>query len=94
MGDLFYIQNDLACVGNEALWWRENGQGYTAHLSDAGKFTKAEADSIHDNRATDVPWPCAEIEPLAYRAVDVGDLRRQLRSSLNRDTPPPPEPTS
>ena len=81
MADLFYIQNNLACVGNEALWWRPDGAGYTAHLSDAGKFSKAKADSIHNNRATDVPWLCAEIEALAYSAVDVGDLRRLLRSS-------------
>ena len=80
MSDLFYIQNDLACVGNEALWWREGGHGYTARLSDAGKFTKTEADSIHESRATDVLWPCAETEALAYRAVDIGDLRHRLRA--------------
>ena len=76
MADLFYIQDNRSCVGNEALWWCEKGAGYTTDLSKAGRFSEPAAYNICANRETDVAWPCAEIEALAYRAVYVGDLRR------------------
>ncbi len=73
---LFYIQCSDNTVGNEALWWRPDGHGYTTHLSEAGKYTAAESTSIHRIRKSDVPWLCSEVEDLAYWTVDVGDLRK------------------
>lgn len=70
---LYYIQTS-DCVGNEALWWKPAGYGYTTHLSEAGKYTADEANAIYENRNSDLPWLCTEVEALAHWTVDVGKL--------------------
>ncbi len=73
-GGPYYIQASSQVVGNEAVWWKPEGYGYTTHLSDAGKYTKEDADYRHNNRASDVPWLVAEVESIAHWTVNVGSL--------------------
>lgn len=70
MGDekLFYILDTRSSVGNCALWWAPNGQGYVCDLEAAGKYTEVEA---FGKRATDVPVPCEVAEANAVRHVRV-----------------------
>ena len=77
----YYIQGYSQCVGNEALWWKTDGHGYTTHLSKAGKFTKEDADAIHNNRAEDVPWPVDMVEDISHRTVDINTLRKLKKGS-------------
>ncbi len=72
--ELYYIQASSQ-VGNEAVWWRPKGCGYTTHLSDAGKYTKEDADGLHDNSFGDVPWLVEDVESIAHWTVDIGLLR-------------------
>lgn len=61
-------------------WWRPNSMGYCVHHSDAGRYTKAEADDIclhgdsetcfpetHPRFVTDTPRADALIANLAYQ---------------------------
>jgi len=34
--NLYYIQDTRSVVGNCALWWRKDDQGYTCDIDDAG----------------------------------------------------------
>ena len=45
----------------EALWWRPNRSGYTADLSEAGRYSKEDAESIAGIRGDDFPVPLADI---------------------------------
>jgi len=44
-------------INGLALWWRTERRGYTVDLLQAGKYTKADADSIARIRGTDFPVP-------------------------------------
>lgn len=44
-------------VGDLALWWRANRSGYTVDLSQAGRYSKEEAQSIAHIRGEDYPVP-------------------------------------
>lgn len=37
---LYYVQDTRSVVGNCALWWRENGAGYTCAIDEAGLYRK------------------------------------------------------
>lgn len=78
MSALFYVQDSRGCVGNDVLWWRAGGKGYTTDLSEAGLYPKAEAQSMHNNRTTDIPWPKDYVEARTRPAVDVQFLNREL----------------
>jgi rubrerythrin len=76
MEPLFYIQDSRHTVGNDMLWWRQDGKGYTTDMREAGVFTLEEAQRKHDNRDTDIPWPKAYIDGKTRPAVDVQYVRR------------------
>lgn len=44
-------------VDGRAMWWRPNRAGYTTDLNAAGRYTKAEAESIARIRGDDFPVP-------------------------------------
>jgi hypothetical protein len=74
--DLYYIENRRSVTGNYTLWWRVNGCGYTCNLNEAWRVPKAEAERICRCRPEeDFMWPCAEIDALAERHVDVQRMR-------------------
>jgi len=73
---LFYLQDSRTYVGNDMLFWAMKG-GYTTDLSRAQKFTLKEAQTYHDSRGTDLPWPCEYIEAKTRPAVDIQYVKRR-----------------
>ena len=77
MSDLFYLQDSRSYVGNDVLWWANKGEGgYTTDLRKARLFTKVEAQSQHDARETDIPWPKEYIDARTRPAVDMQYINR------------------
>jgi hypothetical protein len=76
MSDLFYLQDSRQVVGNDMLWWRENGKGYTTDLREAATFSRDDAQRMHDARETDIPWPKGYIDARTRPAVDVQYCKR------------------
>lgn len=70
MADLFYLQDSRSYTGNDMIWWRPNGVGYTTDLRQAAVYTKEEAQARHDFRNTDIPWPKAYIDERTRPAMD------------------------
>ncbi|WP_034639952.1 hypothetical protein [Chitinilyticum aquatile] len=77
MGEpLFYLQDSRGYVGNDMMFWAQEGAGYTTDLRKAQKYTLAEAQAQHDCRHTDIPWPCEYIEARTRPAVDMQYVKR------------------
>jgi hypothetical protein len=76
--DLYYLQDTRQIVGNCALWWKLNGQGYTCNLDEAWKIDP----NIYGAppRDTDVFRLCSEVDALAKRHVDVQQLPKKRRA--------------
>lgn len=53
----YYIQDSRSYSGNCVLFWKEGNHGYTTNISEAGLYTKEEAETICKNRDTDIVWP-------------------------------------
>ena len=68
---LFYLQDSRGFVGNDMQFWRKHGNGYTTDLSQAEIYTKEEAEAMHRNRETDIPWPKEYIDARTRPAVDM-----------------------
>jgi hypothetical protein len=76
MSDLFYLQDARSYVGNDVLWWALRGNGYTTDLRQAQVYTKEIAQSMHDARPTDIPWPKEYIDVKTRPAVDMQYINR------------------
>ena len=64
--------------GDVVIWWRPNSLGYTDNIDEAGRYTKAEADSICElaNRGAGT-----DLREIAWTETDVlagavGNVRR------------------
>ena len=66
----FYLQDSRSFCGNDALWWRVGGKGYTSDLREAAIYTKDEAQRMHKARDTDIPWPVSYINTKSRPVVD------------------------
>mgnify|MGYP000688627538 CR=1 FL=1 len=73
---LYFVQDTRSFVGNCPLWWKPNGGGYTTNLDEAGKFTREAAMKLHQNRDTDLPWLCSDINRLRRATIDAQYLPR------------------
>lgn len=73
-GEMYFLQDESAVVGNCAVWWAKDGKGYTTKLDQAHRFTQAEAFAQNKERASDIPWPCSAVDLVAHRTIDVQDL--------------------
>lgn len=71
----FYLQDARTYIGNDMLWWRKDGNGYTTDLRQAHVFTQADVDK-GASRDTDIFWPVAYINSLARPAVDMQHAKR------------------
>ncbi|WP_025517582.1 hypothetical protein [Bordetella trematum] len=76
MADLFYLQDSRSYVGNDMLFWRPDGGGYTTDLREAATYTREEAQEKHNSRATDIPWPKGYIDAKTRPACDMQYVRR------------------
>ena len=73
---LYYITNGKY-VGNNMMFWRPNGSGYTCHLNEAGKYTSHEARLIcSDNNRNERAYKVEEIDAIATTQVDMQRLNR------------------
>lgn len=72
----FLIQYIGAC-GNEALWWRPEGAGYTTNVDEAGRFTEKRAKGQQRERDLDRAWPENVVLRLSHRSVNVGRLTQE-----------------
>ena len=72
--ELFYIQDSRTYCGNNVMWWRVNGEGYTTNLAEAAKV-----EATWVGRSTDILWPCRDIDAGATRQFDAQLLRRLER---------------
>jgi hypothetical protein len=82
---LYYILKVEAIVGNCALWWRAQGQGYTLDLRDAGKYSAEDAAKIQKGSHGDsVAIPCAEVEAIAALHVDRSRAKDLKRLEVSR----------
>lgn len=66
----FYLQDSRSYVGNDMVFWAQDGKGYTTDVSKAHVFSQEKALSQHRARSTDVPWPKAYIDAATRPAVD------------------------
>ena len=80
----FYVQDKRQYVGNCILWWRENGNGYTTNIDEAGVFTEK---NLPIKRETDVAWPKDYIDEHLRQTVDVQDVTNPLRDDVRYKNP-------
>jgi len=65
-------------VGNDILFWRKKGAGYTNDLDDAELFTAGEAIStLRMDAGKFQIWEKSYLESIAKRHVDMQDLRKR-----------------
>ena len=76
---MFYVLDTRAKVGNCAMWWRPNGQGYCCNLDEAGLYTFVQTKDMRD---TDVPVARDLAERLAIRHVRFDHLRQNMPGAL------------
>lgn len=90
---LFYIQDSRSYVGNDVLWWAKDGKGYTTDLSKAETYTQHDAQAMHYNRISDIPWPKEYIDAHTRPAVDAQYINRSDALSGTGITITKPNPT-
>lgn len=73
---LFYLQDSRQFVGNDVIWWRKGGNGYTTDLREAETYTSDEAQRMHFARTSDIPWPKDYIDAKTRPAVDFQYIKR------------------
>lgn len=76
MADLFYLQDSRGYVGNDMLFWAKDGKGYTTDLRAAEVYTREAAQTQHDSRPTDIPWPKDYIDAKTRPACDMQYVNR------------------
>jgi len=67
-------------INGVALWWRAERSGYTTNLTEAGQYTRADAESIYRIRGTDFPVPVTNaLKVRRVVSVEDGDNFDALR---------------
>lgn len=77
MAKQYYILSFNGPVGNDALWWRPEGKGYTMDLADAGKFdelTVRLSPGLYNNGEGTRAVPCEAADALVCKHVLWDDL--------------------
>jgi hypothetical protein len=69
----FYVLDARTVVGNCAMWWCPNGQGYTCRIDEAGLYT---ADDVKSMRETDVPIHRDEVAKFVVQHVRLDHMRQ------------------
>lgn len=71
----FYLQDSRQYVGNDMLFWKADGNGYTTNLAEAQIYTKEAAQAQHNMRHSDIPWPRSYIDRRLRPVVDMQTAR-------------------
>lgn len=76
--DLYYVRNkDARFLGNAPVWWCKNGQGYSAYLEKAEKFTKDRAEKlVNEDSDKWEMWPCWAIDSETHTVFDWQAIKR------------------
>lgn len=82
MKKLYYILCRESPQGDDALWWRPKGSGYTVRVDDAGLYTEEEAARIERIRGTDIAVPADVVREAAVRVVPVGSVAQYNEPTL------------
>lgn len=72
---LYYLQYAKQWVGNDMLWWRQSGNGYTTDLRLAETYT-AEQVTKHIREGVDRPWLKHYIDTKTRPAVDMQYVKK------------------
>lgn len=78
-------------MGDNVLWWRPDRSGYTVDVDQAGRYSKAEAESIRGLRGLDFPVLFSDIGTRlrVSRVISVDNDPNYIaikRLALNDDT--------
>lgn len=84
---MFYMLDTRAVVGNCAMWWAKDRQGYTCDLDKAHLFSEQEI-ATETWRDTDVPVPAYEVRAEAQRHCRVDSLTVRLSLLARRKAAP------
>lgn len=76
MSTLFFLQDSRSYVGNDMQFWKKGGNGYTTNVDEAEVYTLEQAQSRHNARETDIPWPVEYIRSKTRPAVDFQYVKR------------------
>jgi hypothetical protein len=84
----YYVQNIKAgYVGNNPMFWKKNGNGYTSYIDDAEQFTREEARKLVESDADKwLAWPVETVEACDYRTVEGQRLVRCKPAALGITT--------
>lgn len=70
--DLYLLRKRADAPERAGLYWRPNGEGYTPHVSEAGRYTRAEAEAKVSAFTEMLPAP-DDFDALVREAMGEGD---------------------
>lgn len=78
MPDEYYIRNkDAGFLGNAPVWYAKNGNGYTAYILGAERFSEQEAMKIvSDDTDKYEAFKCSDVDARLHLVFDMQDKRR------------------
>ncbi|MEW3851995.1 hypothetical protein QOZ73_32670, partial [Pseudomonas aeruginosa] len=73
----YYIRNrDVSYQGNSPIWYGKNGQGYTAYILGAHRFTEFEAKKmVTENPGKWQMYKCDDVDARLHLVYDAQDDR-------------------
>jgi len=73
----YYIQRYASgFLGNSPIWWAKKGNGYSAYLENAERFSKEDADKILIAAPEKYAmYPCDFIDAHTHKVFDMQDFR-------------------
>ncbi len=77
---LYYVQDTRQYVGNCALWWCPDGNGYTTQIDEAGLYTRERVMTMRD---TDRPWPKDLVDAYTVTHVRLDTLKNRTGFGLH-----------
>lgn len=75
--ELYYLQNGV--VGNDMLFWRKDGEGYTTNLEEAEVFTKKEAFSLSKENKKYKPRLKAEVDQCSHHSTSMSVFTKKRK---------------
>lgn len=82
----YYLRNKRSCnLGNSPMWYAKDGEGYTAYILGAERFTEEKKDLIMSHcEGKYEPFLCSEVDKRLHLIFDIQDAER-----LGTDEPCP-----
>lgn len=72
----YYIQRKGSFVGNSPLWWSKGGNGYTAYIQGAERFSPEDADRLINENHNYVKFKCSEVDSRLHLVYDIQDNKK------------------